>query len=70
MTGSPEMSSKVHDDLVEEMQYDNRHYHLRERLSKERQNWMRAAAVLRKKGINVDYANIPHLACLEEVRRL
>jgi len=64
------MSSKVHDDLIEELQFDNVYSQLRRRLGKERQVWMRAAAVLRKKGVDVTYANIPHLAWLEEVGRL
>lgn len=70
LTGSPEISSKVHDNLIEELQFDNIHSQLRRRLGKERQTWMRAAAVLRKKSVDVDYANIPHLAWLEEVGRL
>jgi len=66
-TGSPQMSCKVSDDLAEELQIKAR---LRKRLNYERRVWMRAAAVLRRKGVDVDYANIPHLAWLEEVGRL
>jgi hypothetical protein len=35
---------------------------IRERLGKVRDQWLRAAAVLRLKGVVVDYANIDHLA--------
>jgi hypothetical protein len=69
-TGSPEMSGKVHDDLVEELQLNKKDYNFRRRLGNERRTWMRAAAVLRRKGVDEDNANIPHLAWLEEVGRL
>ena len=69
-TGLPQMSSRVFDELVKEMQCETRTKYLTERVNKERQNWLRAAAVLRRKGVDVDYANIPHLAWLEEVGRL
>ena len=64
---APEMSSKVFNELVEELQCEARTAYLRAQLNKSRQSWLRAAAVLRRKGVDVDYANIPHLAWLEEV---
>lgn len=69
-TGSPEMSSKVFKELAKELQCETRNSFLRVRLNKERRVWLRAAAVLRRKGVDIDYANIPHLAWLEEVGRL
>jgi hypothetical protein len=69
-TGSPEMSSRNFDELAEELQCRGFHGYLRMRLNKERRAWMRAAAVLRRMGVYVDYKNIPHLAWLEEVGRL
>lgn len=65
LTGSPTMSSKAFDELAEELQCGNKNSWLRKQLNKERTEWMRAAAVLRRKNISVDYANIPHLAWLE-----
>jgi len=68
-TGLPEMSYQVFDKLAEELQCETHGRWLRRHLNKERQVWLRAAAVLRRKGVDVDYANIPHLTWLEEVGR-
>jgi hypothetical protein len=70
LTGSPEMSSRTFDELAEELQCSVKNGYFRVRLNKERRVWMRAAAVLRRKGVSVEYANIPHLAWLEEMGRL
>lgn len=69
-TGSPEMLNKVCAELAEELQCETRYKYLRTVCNKERRAWLRAAAVLRRKGVDVDYKNIPHLAWLEEVGRL
>lgn len=69
-TGLPEMSSKVFDELAKELQCETRTTYLRKQINKERRVWLRAAAILRRKGVDVDYENIPHLAWLEEVGRL
>lgn len=69
-TGSPERLSKVFDGLLKELQCETRGHYLRVWLNDERQAWMRAAAVLRRKGVDVDYADIPHLKWLEEVTTL
>jgi hypothetical protein len=69
-TGLPEMSYQVFDKLAEELQCETHGSWLRRHLNKERQVWLRAAAVLRRKGVDVDYANIPHLTWLEEAGRL
>ena len=64
------MSSKVFDELAKELQCEARIRYLRSQFNKERRVWLRAAAILRRKGVDVDYENIPHLAWLEEVGRL
>lgn len=65
-TGSPEMPSKV----FKEPQCQTRGQYLRVRLNGERQILMSAAAVLRRKGVDVDYADMTHLKWLEEVGQL
>jgi hypothetical protein len=71
-TGLPEFTSGPLNQLAEELQCDTRKGErtLRRYLNKEREVWMRAAAVLRRQGVDVDYANIPHLAWLDDVGRV
>lgn len=67
-TSSLEVSSKVFDELAQELQCETRTIYLRNQFNKERQVWLRAAAaVLRRKGVDVDYENVPHLAWPEDV---
>ena len=70
--GLPEFTSREFDQLAEELQLDSTKgkVYLRTRLNMEREVWMRAAAVLRRQSVDVDYAGIPHLAWLEDVGRV
>lgn len=62
--------ARFFDKLAEELQCETHDGWLKRRLNKEHQVWLRAAVVLRRKSVDVDYAIIPHLTWLEEVERL